>query len=156
MDHPGRVVGVDIEIRPHNRKAIEAHPLFSYLTMIEGGSTEPEVVAAVKALVRPDDVVLVLLDSNHSKAHVAAELAAYAPLVTSGSYIVACDGVMEQVAGGPRTQPDWVDDNPSAAARAFAAANPDFVLEEPAFAFNEGLADRWVTYWPDAFLRRLR
>lgn len=156
MDHPGRVVGVDIEIRPHNRAAIEAHPLHSYLTLIEGSSTAPETIAQVKACVRPDDRVLVLLDSCHLRDHVAAELQAYAPLVTPGSYIVACDGVMAQVAGGPRTQEDWRWNNPSEAARAFAAANPDFVLEEPAFAFNEGAVDRWVTYWPDAFLRRTR
>lgn len=156
MDHPGRVVGVDIEIRPHNREAIESHPLFPYLTMIEGSSVAPETVDRVRACVRPDDRVLVLLDSCHTKDHVAAELAAYAPLVSVDSYIVACDGVMGQVVGAPRSQEDWSWNNPSEAARAFVAAAPDFVLEEPPFAFNEGLVDARVTYWPDAFIRRVR
>lgn len=156
MGHPGRVVGVDIEIRPHNRAAIEAHELAPMITMIEGGSTDPEIVAAVAAQVRPDDRVLILLDSCHTREHVTAELNAYAPLVSVGSYIVACDGIMAQVVGGPRTQNDWDVNNPSAAARDFAATHDDFVLEEPPFAFNEGAVEGWVTYWPDAFLRRLR
>jgi cephalosporin hydroxylase len=151
----GRIIGIDIEIRPHNRAAIEAHPLQPYITLIEGSSTAPETVAAVKALVKPGETVLVLLDSNHSKAHVEAELAAYAPLVTPGSYIVATDGIMAQVAGGPRTQPDWVWNNPRDAARAFAARNPAFVIEQPAFPFNEGVVTEQVTYWPDGYLKRV-
>jgi cephalosporin hydroxylase len=155
MGVSGRVVGVDIEIRPHNRAAVEAHELYPYITLIEGGSTAPETVAAVRALVRPDDKVMVILDSNHSKAHVSAELELYGALVSPGSYIVACDGIMEQVAGAPRTETDWDWNNPSVAAREFAAARPDFVLEEPPFAFNEGLVAERVTYWPDAFLRKI-
>lgn len=156
MGLDGRVVGVDIEIRPHNRAAIEAHALFPAITLIEGGSTEPAVVAAVQALVRPDDRVLVLLDSNHSKGHVQDELAAYSPLVSVGSYIVACDGIMKQVADGPRAQADWTWNNPTDAAREFVAANPDFVIDEPAIPFNEGAAGRQVTYWPDGYIRRVR
>lgn len=156
MGHAGRVVGVDIEIRPHNRAAIEAHELFPYITMVEGSSVDPAVVEQVRAQVRPDDRVLVLLDSNHLKDHVAAELEMYAPLVSVGCYIVACDGIMGQVVGAPRSQPDWAWNNPTEAARAFAAAHPDFVLEEPPFAFNEGMVRDRVTYWPDAFLRRVR
>src|SRR4051812_17932050 len=95
----GRVVGVDIEIRPHNRRSIESHPLSKYITLIEGSSISPEVVAKVTAAVRPGERVLVLLDSNHTKAHVLAELHAYAPLVGVGSYLVATDGVMADVAG---------------------------------------------------------
>lgn len=156
MGHPGRVVGVDIEIRPHNRAAMEAHELFPYITMIEGSSVDPGTIGKVRAEVRADDTVLVLLDSHHAKEHVLAELEAYAPLVSVDSYIVACDGVMRQVAGGPRTQPDWTWNNPSEAARAFAGARTDFVLEEPPFAFNEGVVRDRVTYWPEAFLRRVR
>ena len=100
----GRVIGIDVEIRPPNRKAIEAHPLFPFITLIEGSSVEQATINAVKAQVKPDEKVLVLLDSCHSKEHVLAELNAYAPLVSKGSYIVVIDGIMEQVVGAPRTQ----------------------------------------------------
>jgi cephalosporin hydroxylase len=151
----GRVVGVDIEIRPHNRAAVEAHPLADRITLIEGSSTAPAVLDRVRSAVRPGERVLVLLDSNHSKAHVLAELAAYAPLVSVGSYLVATDGVMADVAGLPGGRPDWAWDNPQAAARAFAAADPRFRLEDPPPVFNEGaVADR-VTYWPSAYLKRV-
>jgi cephalosporin hydroxylase len=150
----GRVVGVDIEIRPHNRAAIEAHPLFPYITLIEGSSTDPATVEQVKAQIRPGERALVLLDSNHTKEHVLAELNLYAPLVAEGSYIVAMDGIMEQMTGAPRTQPDWEWNNPRRAALAFVEGRDDFVLEEPAFLFNEGAVRERVTYWPGGFIRR--
>ena len=151
----GRVIGVDIEIRPHNRRAIEAHPLFPHITLIEGSSVAPEVVTEVKSLARPGEVVMVLLDSCHTKAHVLAELQAYAPLVSVGSYIVAADGIMQQVVGAPRTQPDWSWDNPKQAAMEFVQQNPDFVIEEPPFPFNEGAITQRVTYWPSGFIKRI-
>jgi cephalosporin hydroxylase len=150
----GRVIGIDIEIRPHNRAAIEAHPLASYISLVEGSSTAPDVVARVKSMIRPNERVLVLLDSNHTKAHVRAELDAYADLVGEGSYIVATDGIMAAVAGRPGSKPGWEWDNPSEAAREFAAAHPEFVLEEPGFLFNEGKIEQQLTHWPSAYLRR--
>ena len=84
----GRVIGVDIEIRPHNRKAIEAHELASFITLIEGSSIEKSVVSKVKSLVKLGETVLVILDSNHTRQHVLAELEAYHDLVSPGSYIV--------------------------------------------------------------------
>lgn len=152
----GRVVGVDIEIRPHNRAAIEAHPLAGLITLVEGDSVAPETLDRVRALRRPGEAVLVLLDSCHTKAHVAAELEAYAPLVTPGSYIVATDGIMGDLEGAPRTEPDWSWNNPREAAREFAARHPEFSLEEPAFPFNEGLITERVTCWPGAYLRRVK
>lgn len=152
----GRVVGVDIEIRPHNRTAIEAHPLFPWITLLEGDSVAPAMVERVKNLIQPGETVLVMLDSNHTKAHVLAELEAYAPLVTPGSYIVAADGIMEQVAGAPRTQPDWTWNNPRQAALEFLQTHPEFVLDTPAFPFNEGVVQKQVTYWPGGYLKRLR
>lgn len=151
----GRVIGVDIEIRPHNRKLIEAHELCSLITLIEASSTAPETIAQVKALIKHDETVMVLLDSNHTKEHVLAELNAYAPLVTRDSYIVAMDGIMGQVVGAPRTQPDWTWNNPRQAALEFVQANEDYVIEEPPFLFNEGGVQRRVTYWPDAFIKRV-
>jgi cephalosporin hydroxylase len=151
----GQVIGVDIDIRAHNRAAIEAHPMAAAITLIEGSSTAPETLAAVRARVPPGARVLVILDSNHARDHVATELALYAPLVSPGSYIVACDGIMAQIAGAPRTAPDWAWNNPLSAVEAFVAARPDFVLEEPAFAFNEGAVRERVTYWPKCFLKRV-
>lgn len=152
----GRVIGVDIKIRPHNRAAIEAHPLFPYITLLEGSSVAPNIVEQVKSQVRAGEVVLVLLDSNHSREHVLAELRAYAPLVSLGSYLVATDGIMQDLVGAPRSQPDWLENNPCAAAREFVAENPDFTIEEPSWTFNEGKARERVTYWPSAFLKRVR
>lgn len=152
----GRIVGIDIEIRPHNRKEIEAHPLSPLITLIEGSSVEPSVVEQVRAHVAAGERTIVLLDSCHTKEHVLAELHAYAPLVSVGSYIVAMDGIMEQVAGAPRTQPDWTWNNPRRAALDFVEANPDFRIEEPPFLFNEGDIKERVTYWPSAFIKRVR
>ena len=151
----GRVIGIDVEIRPHNREAIESHPLFPLITLIEGDSIAPDTVETVRALVHPGQTVLVLLDSAHDKAHVLAELEAYGPLVTPGSYIVAMDGLMEELAGAPRTRPDWSWNNPRQAASAFAESHPEFVIEEIEPRFNEGAITERVTYWPGGFLKRV-
>lgn len=151
----GRVVGVDVEIRPHNRQALESHLLFPLITLIEGSSIEPDIVAQVKAQVRDGETVLVLLDSCHTKAHVLAELIAYSTLVTKGSYIVAMDGIMADMVGAPRTQPDWSWNNPRQAALDFVQINRDFIIEDPAFPFNEGSIKERVTYWPGGYLKRI-
>lgn len=150
----GRIVGIDVEIRPHNRQAIEAHELFDLITMVEGDSVSPQVVGEVDGLVADAQTVLVILDSNHTKQHVLAELEAYHHLVTPGSYIVATDGVMQWVHDVPRGDPQWKEDNPSAAALKFASAHPEFVIEQPPWPFNESPLDKNVTHWPDAWLRR--
>ena len=152
----GKVIGVDVEIRPHNRAALEQHFLFPYLTLIEGSSIHPKIVGEVQRHISPTDRVLVLLDSNHTKSHVLAELNAYAPLVTVGSYAVAMDGIMGEVAGAPRSKPEWVEDNPTQAALEFVAANPSFEIVEPPFPFNEGAVRTRVPYWPGAFVKRVR
>lgn len=152
----GRVIGVDIEIRPHNRRAIESHQLFPFITLIEGDSVDPAVVNQVKAQVRPGETALVLLDSCHEKEHVLAELKAYAPLVTQGSYIVAMDGIKEQLVGAPRSQRDWSWNNPKRGALEFVEKNPEFIIEEPLFLFNEGNISERVTYWPSGFIKRVR
>ena len=150
----GRVVGVDIEIRPENRRAIEEHPLFGLIDLIEGSSTDTATLAAVEAAIGPDATVLVLLDSDHSKEHVLAELRAYGGLVTPGSYLVVMDGIVERLAGAPRSRPDWTWNNPLSAIDEFLREDRRFVAEEPAFAFNEGLVTERVSYWPRAYLRR--
>jgi cephalosporin hydroxylase len=152
----GRVIGVDIEIRPHNREAIESHELAGYITLVVGSSTAPETVGKVRDMVKPGETVLVILDSDHSRDHVAAELEAYHDMVTPGSYIVATDGIMKDLEQAPRGRPGWATDNPTTAAADFAAAHPEFLLEQPAWPFNESLLTRNLTHWPGAYLRRLR
>ena len=152
----GRVIGVDLEIRPHNRAALEAHPLADLITLVEGDSVASETVAAVRALVAPHETALVLLDSAHARDHVLAELRAYADLVTPGSYVVVADAIMERLAGAPRSGPDWGTNHPGAAVEAFLAEDDRFVAEAPAPPFNEGMVTERVTYWPGGWLKRVR
>jgi cephalosporin hydroxylase len=155
MGH-GRVIGVDVEIRPHNRRAIEQHDLAPHITLIEGSSTDPDVVERVRERIAPGETVLVLLDSCHTRAHVLDELRQYGMLVSVGSYIVATDGIMEDVASTPLGRPAWIWDNPRQAALQFAREHPGFEVEEPALPFNESpLSQRATTYWPSAYLKRV-
>jgi cephalosporin hydroxylase len=149
-----RVIGIDIEIRPHNRAAIEQHDLFPLITLIEGSSTAPDVVNQVQSLLRPGETVLVILDSNHSREHVLNELEAYHSLVTPGSYIVATDGSMRDLTDVPRGKPEWASDNPAAAAEEFAARHPEFSIEQPPWLFNESELTKNITHWPSAWLKR--
>src|SRR5204863_434087 len=98
----GRVIGIDVEIRPHNRLAIEQHELFPLITLIEGSSVDPLVVDDVRSRIGDAETVMIFLDSDHSKEHVLSELNAYSSLVTKGSYIVAMDGIMQEIVGAPR------------------------------------------------------
>jgi cephalosporin hydroxylase len=150
----GRVIGIDIEIRPHNRAAIEAHPLAQLITLIEGSSTAPQTIEKVRSLIPPNARVLVILDSCHTYQHVADELEAYCGFVSSGSYIVATDGIMRDLTNVPRGQKDWATDNPSNAAEDFARRHVEFALEQPPWLFNESDLKHNITYWPSAFLRR--
>ena len=152
----GRIIGIDIEIRSHNRTAIENHELASYITLIEGDSTDDAIVNQVKALVKPDETVLVILDSNHVKQHVLKELNAYSSLVTKDSYIVATDGSMKDLHDVPRGDTEWIWDNPTEAALEFATKNPEFVVEQPEWTFNESELTENITHWPGAYLRRIQ
>jgi len=150
----GRVIGIDIEIRPHNRKAIELHEMFPLITLIEGSSTAPEILNQVKKLVKPGESVLIILDSCHTKQHVLNELEGYHDIVTSGSYLVATDGIMKDLYDVPRGNPEWKSDNPVEAVNEFLKKHPEFVLEQPPWPFNESELTENVTHWPSAFLRR--
>ncbi|MDB6020768.1 MAG: Cephalosporin hydroxylase, partial [Pedosphaera sp.] len=132
----------------------ESHELAPLIKLIEGSSIAPETVASVKAQVKAGQKVLVILDSNHTKGHVAEELAAYHDLVTPGSYIVATDGSMKFFGDVPAGKPAWRDDNPAAAAEDFARKHLEFTLEQPAWGFNESGLSKNITHWPSAFLRR--
>ncbi|HEY2188621.1 MAG TPA: cephalosporin hydroxylase family protein [Caldimonas sp.] len=145
------VVGVDIDIRAHNRAAIEAHPMMRRITMIEGSSVAPEIVAAVTAHAAGRKCVLVCLDSNHTHAHVLAELGAYAPLATVGSYCVVFDTVVEELPkelSGDR--PLGPGDNPMTATREYLAGHPEFEIDRR--------IDRQVLIGvaPEGYLKRLR
>ena len=152
----GRVIGVDIEIRPHNRQAIEAHELFPLITLIEGSSVDDETVRKVKSLVRAGESAIVLLDSNHTRDHVLAEMEAYCGLVSRGSYMVVADGVMRDLYCVPRGKPAWREDNPASAVRRFLLHHPEFALAIPASPFRETELSEHVTYWPDGWLQRIR
>ena len=117
------------------------------ITLIEGSSTDDATLQQVKAGIRPDDSVLVLLDSNHTRDHVRAELEMYAPLVAPGGYVVVFDSVMTMVHDAPNGNPTWTDDNPAAAVDDFLAAHPEFSRDR-AYERLE------VTYCRGGFLRR--
>jgi cephalosporin hydroxylase len=150
----GKVISIDVEIRPHNRKAIEAHELFPYIDLVEGSSIDPFIVNVVKSLVPSNAKCLVVLDSKHTKDHVLGELEAYSSLVSIGSYIIVQDGWKEWLVGAPRTEEDWGWNNPKAALEDFVETHPNFVVEEPAFLFNEGQVVERVTACPKGFLVR--
>ena len=155
MGH-GRVIGIDIDIRPHNRAAIEKHELFDRIEMIEGSSIDLAVVDSVRELTKRGEKALVVLDSHHSRAHVLAELRAYAEFVSIDSYIIACDGIMQDLVGAERTSADWAINNPQTAIKDFLSERDDFILETPGEIFNEGRITERVTYWPNAYLKRVR
>jgi cephalosporin hydroxylase len=148
------VIGIDVQIPEETRRGVEAQRLSHRITMIEGDSSAPSTVAQVRGLVGTDAPVLVILDSDHSRAHVLRELEAYAPLVTPGSCIIAEDGIMSELADVPGGSMDWVQDNPTEAARQFAAAHPEFEIREPAWKYNRGELRNNITYWPDGWLWR--
>jgi cephalosporin hydroxylase len=150
----GRVIGVDIEIRPHNRAAIMEHRLSQSITLIEGSSVSSDVVNEVKGLVGTNEVAVVVLDSNHSKSHVLQELQLYSQFVSPGSFIVACDGIMKDLVGAPRSSSDWNWNNPVSAVEDFLKLYQDFECVEPVRPFNEGLVKDRVSYWPSAYIRR--
>jgi cephalosporin hydroxylase len=150
----GRVIGIDIEIRPHNREAIEEHPMFDRIDLIEGSSTAPETIEQVKSMIKPDDVVLVILDSDHSKQHVLDELKAYHDLVTPQSYIVATDGIMFDLHDVPRGVAEWDEDNPVSSVREFIAHHPEFEVAQPAWPFNESELNKNISHWPEAWLKK--
>jgi len=122
------------------------------IMLLEGSSIDRAIVAAVRASIAPGETVLIMLDSNHTKAHVRAELEAYAPLVTPDSYIVAMDGrVMEAVAAG-----DWATNNPNAAVREFANEHPEFTIETSSFLFSESVLTEAMTGFHGGVLKRIR
>lgn len=146
-----KVLGIDIDIRNHNRAAIEAHPMASRIQMIQGSSIAPEVVEQVKAVAAGYKRVLVCLDSMHTHDHVLEELNAYAPLVSVGSYCVVFDTFVEDMP--PRFFKDrpWdVGNNPKTAVWKYLKSHPEFEIDK---SIENRLQ---VTVAPDGFLKRVR
>lgn len=145
------VLGVDIDIRAHNREAIETHPMYKRISMIEGSSTAPEIIATVKAKAANKRRILVCLDSNHTKEHVLEELKAYAPLTTVGSYCVVFDTVIADLPADMYPDRPWgPEDNPKTAVREYLGNHPEFDICRN--IENKLL----ITVAPDGFLRRVR
>jgi len=145
------VLGIDIDIRSHNRAAIEGHPMSSRIRMIQGSSIAEDVVSQVREIARAHGRVLVCLDSNHTHAHVLAELEAYAPLVTPGSYCVVFDTVVDEMPDGTYLDRPWgPGDNPKTAVREFLRSHPEF---RPDIELQDRLQ---ITVAADGFLARLR
>lgn len=143
------VLGVDIDIRAQNRAAIEAHPLAGRINMIEGSSIDPLVVERVHAMADGFERVLVCLDSNHTHEHVLAELNAYAPLVTPGSYCVVFDTIIEDLPADMFPDRPWgPGNNPKTAVREYLQTQPEFQIDK---SIQNKLL---ITVAPDGYLKR--
>lgn len=151
----GRVIGIDIDIREETRKVLEKHPLTPLITLIEGNSVDPGVVAEVKSSILPGETVMILLDSCHSREHMRAELEAYGPFVTVGSYIIATDGFMADLHDAPRGHPEWKTDNAQVAIQEFLSVHPEFVQENPPKPYNESTLQTGPTQWKKAWLKKM-
>jgi cephalosporin hydroxylase len=157
-----RVLGIDIDIRPHNRAAIEAHPLAHRIDMIQGSSVDPEIVAQVRETAKRHDRVLVILDSNHTHDHVLAELEAYAPLTSPGSYCVVFDTIVEDLPDAMSPDRPWgKGDNPKTAVWEYLRRlkNEKRTAGDGAplaFEIDSSLEGKLlITVAPDGYLRRI-
>jgi cephalosporin hydroxylase len=145
-----KVIGIDIDIRPHNRTALEAHPLGRMLHLVEGSSVAPETVAKVKAAAKGHQKVMVFLDSMHTHDHVVAELEAYAPMVSKGSYCVVFDSFVEDMPADLFPDRPWSPgDNPKTALKHFLKSHPEFVIDPD---YDRKLM---VTVASEGFLKRI-
>jgi cephalosporin hydroxylase len=144
------VLGVDIDIRAHNRAAIEAHPMFRRISMIQGSSIAPEVIARIQAKASAKRRVLVCLDSNHTRAHVMAELEAYAPLTSVGSYCVVFDTVIEDMSANMFPDRPWGPGNsPKTAVQDYLKNHPEFEID------NQMDHKLLISVAPDGYLKRV-
>ena len=145
-----KVIGIDIDIREHNRAAIEAHPMASRIQMVQGSSIAPDVVAQVQAAAQGYQKVMVFLDSMHTHDHVLGELDAYAPLVTPGSYCVVFDTFVEDMPPKFFADRPWdIGNNPKTATRQWLKSHPEFAVDP---ASESRLM---VTVAPEGFLKRV-
>lgn len=146
-----KVIGIDIDIRPHNREAIQAHPMASRIHMVQGSSIAPEIVDEVKRLAQGYRRVLVCLDSNHTHDHVLAELQAYAPLTSVDSYCVVFDTVVEHMPQELcRDRPWGPGNNPKTAVQQYLGSHSEFEVDR-------SIPDKLlITVAPGGYLKRVR
>ncbi|WP_049630798.1 cephalosporin hydroxylase family protein [Cellvibrio sp. pealriver] len=145
-----KVIGIDIDIRQHNREAIESHPLAHKIQMFQGSSIDENVIATVKQAAQGYERILVCLDSNHTHQHVLEELNAYAPLVSSGSYCVVFDTLIEDMPDSLFSNREWRPGNsPKTAVREFLKHNSDFIVDTKIDAKLQ------ITVAREGFLKRL-
>jgi len=145
-----KVIGLDIDIRAHNRSEIERHPMSSRIQLIQGSSVDPSVVSQVRDIAAGHQRVLVCLDSNHTHEHVLGELEAYAPLVTPGSYCIVYDTLVEDMPGESFPDRPWgKGNNPKTAVWEYLKTHPEFEVDR---SIPHKLQ---ITVAPDGFLRRL-
>lgn len=127
----GQVVGLDIDIRKHNRKEIEEHPMYKRIIMLEGNSVSDEVISKIRKIAKNKKKVMVILDSNHTHKHVLKELELYAPFVTEGSYLILPDTFIEYFPKGYFSDRPWdVGNNPMTAIREFLSKNDNFIIDK--------------------------
>lgn len=144
------VIGLDIDIRAHNRKEIESHPMFKRITMFEGDSTSPEIAKRVYDIAKKHEKILVCLDSNHTHDHVLKELKLYAPLVTAGSYCVVFDTVIEDLPDDMFPDRPWGHgNNPKTAVHEYLKDHPEFIIDK---SIEQKLL---VTVAPSGYLKRI-
>ena len=145
-----KVVGVDIDIREHNRIEIEGHPMSSRIQMIEGSSIAPDIIAQVHAFASGFERILVCLDSNHTHSHVLSELNAYAPLTSKGSYCCVFDTIVEDMPKDVHSEQLWgVGNNPKTAVWEYLKTNNDFRIDTK-------IQDKLLlTVAPDGYLKRI-
>jgi cephalosporin hydroxylase len=144
------VLGLDIDIRAHNREAIEGHPMFKRISMIQGSSIAPEIIGQVKAKATGKQKILIFLDSNHTHDHVLAELEAYAPLVSVGSYCVVFDTAIEDLPDDMFSDRPWgVGNNPKTAVWEYLKTHPEFEIDK---SIQHKLL---ITVAPDGYLKRV-
>ena len=146
-----KVLGLDIDIRQHNRKAIEAHPMSSRIQMIQGSSIAPELVEQVKSVAKNYQRVLVCLDSNHTHDHVLAELEAYAPLTSVGSYCIVFDTIVEDMPKAFFHDRPWgPGNNPKTAVCEYLKTHPEFEIDK---SIDHKLL---ISVAPDGYLKRVK
>jgi len=147
----GQVLGIDIDIRKHNREEIEKHPMFKRITMIQGSSIDEKIVQQVYDLARDKEHVLVVLDSNHTHNHVLKELQFYSPVVTKGSYLVAFDTIIEDMPEDSFSDRPWgKGNNPKTAVWEFLKTNDRFEVDKE--IENKLL----ITVAPDGYLKCMK
>jgi cephalosporin hydroxylase len=145
-----KVLGIDIDIRAHNRVAIEAHPMASRIQMIQGSSIAPEIVQQVRQLAKGYERILVCLDSNHTHSHVMSELQAYASLTSVGSYCVVFDTLVEDMPEDMYPDRPWgPGDNPKTAVWEYLKTHPEFEIDK---SIQNKLL---ITVAPDGYLKRV-